>query len=166
MRLFRDALGLSRDQFGEQYGLSASTLSGYELDKRSPHVDGLLPFIQAGANANWLLTGEGPMLLADLASPAVTEPAPPALVYSQAPAPVSPAAIHEAPSAVRTGPVFDPKLMQQVVDFFYRWQEENKDRVRIGKKAHGALIAVLYKVAATSGAVVREEMEQVLSIAA
>lgn len=131
----------------------------------------MLGLVRLGLNANWLLTGEGPMLLADLAAAPVTPPAAPAMAYPQVTAPAAPAVLHEAPTApsaqpAPAGPVFDPKLLQQVVDFFYRWQLENKDRVRIGQKAHGAVIAVLYKVAASSGKVVKEDLEQVMSIAA
>lgn len=33
----------------------------------APGAEAMERFVRAGANANWLLTGEGPMLLADLA---------------------------------------------------------------------------------------------------
>lgn len=66
MRIFRESIGLTRDQFADQFQMSKSTLSGYELEKREPHADGLLPFIRAGASAHWLLTEEGPMMFVEL----------------------------------------------------------------------------------------------------
>lgn len=36
---------------------------------RAPGAEALEAFVRAGINANWLLTGDGPMLLADLAPP-------------------------------------------------------------------------------------------------
>lgn len=42
------------------------SLREYELGKRTPGGDAIEAFIRAGINANWLLTGEGPMLLAEL----------------------------------------------------------------------------------------------------
>lgn len=50
--------------------MSGSTYQNYERDVRAPNTEGWEAFVRAGINANWLLTGEGPMLLADLSAKA------------------------------------------------------------------------------------------------
>lgn len=51
--------------------MPARTYQNYEGGMRAPNTEAWECFVRAGINANWLLTGEGPMLLADLAPPAV-----------------------------------------------------------------------------------------------
>jgi transcriptional regulator with XRE-family HTH domain len=46
-------------------GVSFSTYQNYEMDISPPGAKSLTGFIKAGINANWLMTGEGPMLLED-----------------------------------------------------------------------------------------------------
>lgn len=48
------------------FGVPYSTYQKYELDKTQPGAEAIKGFIHAGINANWLLTGKGPMLLADI----------------------------------------------------------------------------------------------------
>jgi len=54
-------------------GLPERTYQNYERDVRAPNTEGWEAFVRAGINANWLLTGEGPMLLADLTPPPAKE---------------------------------------------------------------------------------------------
>lgn len=42
-----------------------TTYKGYEMDQRSPGADSLESLSRFGVNVNWLLTGEGAMLLKD-----------------------------------------------------------------------------------------------------
>ncbi len=67
MRFARESLGLSQAALAKQYGCSDRTYQKNEsgLNEAGLCLIGL--FIRAGINANWLLTGEGPMRLADLA---------------------------------------------------------------------------------------------------
>lgn len=58
--------------------MPARTYQNYEGNVRSPNTEAWECFVRAGINANWLLTGEGPMLLADLALKPVEVPATPA----------------------------------------------------------------------------------------
>jgi hypothetical protein len=51
-------------------GLPSSTYQNYERDVRAPDAKGWEAFAKNKINANWLLTGEGPMRLSDL-TPAV-----------------------------------------------------------------------------------------------
>lgn len=48
-------------------GIPLDTYRKYEGGTRSPGSDAITGLVRAGINANWLLTGEGPMLLAELA---------------------------------------------------------------------------------------------------
>jgi transcriptional regulator with XRE-family HTH domain len=66
LKVWRDALLLKQAEAAATLGLSGSTYQNYERDVRAPNTEGWEAFVRAGINANWLLTGEGPMLLADL----------------------------------------------------------------------------------------------------
>ncbi len=67
MKTARESLGLSRPEFVEIYGGSVRTLENNERGRNEPGAATLSAFMALGVNANWLLTGEGPMLLAELA---------------------------------------------------------------------------------------------------
>lgn len=66
LKVWRKAAKLQQDEAATHLGLSSSTYQNYERGTRRPDTDGWEKFVRAGINANWLLTGEGPMLLADL----------------------------------------------------------------------------------------------------
>ena len=145
MRAFRDSLGMTREEFAERYGISASTLSGYERDQRAPHAEGLAVFAKAGANINWILTGEGSMS-----------------VSGQIYQPGDQSRLQLAAEA--TPAVVDMVLLQKVTDFLFQWQADHN--TRLDQDKIGAIIAILYRIAASSGKVRKAELEQVLAIAA
>lgn len=60
----------------------------------------------------------------------------------------------------------DAQLLQQVVDYFYGWLDENKAQVRINRSVHGTVIVLMYRIALQSGKVSKQDMEQVLKLAA
>lgn len=62
----RECLGETQKELGARIDMPIPSLREYELGKRTPGGDAIEAFIRAGINANWLLTGEGPMLLAEL----------------------------------------------------------------------------------------------------
>jgi hypothetical protein len=67
MKAAREALGLTQTVFHEQYGYGS--VRSYQKNEAGANEAGIClaaSFIAAGINANWLLTGEGPMLLAEL----------------------------------------------------------------------------------------------------
>ncbi len=66
MKAAREVLSLSRKGFCEKYGGRIRTLEKNEAGSNEAGVCLAGAFIRAGINANWLLTGEGPMLLKDL----------------------------------------------------------------------------------------------------
>jgi len=82
MRVAREALGLTQTAFHEQYGYGS--VRTYQKNEAGANEAGMClvgVFVRAGINANWLLTGEDPMLLADLVpSVQAAPPAPPPAV--------------------------------------------------------------------------------------
>ena len=66
IKQFRQELGVSQTDFAGNAGIPIDTLRKYESDKRAPGSEALLSMCRAGANINWLLTGEGPILLRNI----------------------------------------------------------------------------------------------------
>lgn len=66
LKAWRDLNRLKQPEAASQLGVAASTYQKYEMDLRAPGADAMECFVRAGINANWLLTGEGPMLLEEL----------------------------------------------------------------------------------------------------
>lgn len=66
MKIAREAISVGQGEFAEQYGLNVRTFRKNEGGLNEAGICLASAFIRAGINANWLLTGEGPMLLADL----------------------------------------------------------------------------------------------------
>lgn len=48
--------------FAEACSMSQPQMSAYTSETKSPSVDVLLRFLQAGCNINWLLSGDGEMV--------------------------------------------------------------------------------------------------------
>lgn len=63
----RGVLGLTQKGLCEATGLPLPSLKNYEVSQTIPGGEAILALMHAGINANWLLTGDGPMLMADLA---------------------------------------------------------------------------------------------------
>lgn len=63
LRAARAALSLGQKDFALQSGVSHSVYQKYELGTSKPGFDALEGFVKAGVNPQWLLTGEGEMLL-------------------------------------------------------------------------------------------------------
>lgn len=61
----REAMKMTQKAFASFCGMPLPSLKDYEAGKRMPGGESLQHFIDAGINANWLLTGEGPMLLGE-----------------------------------------------------------------------------------------------------
>lgn len=67
LKAWRDAQRLSQVAAAATFGIPASNYIKYEAGTRVPGAGPMEAFVTAGGiNANWLLTGQGPMLLADL----------------------------------------------------------------------------------------------------
>lgn len=60
------SLKIEHQDFARAGGVSKATLSGYVQSDRQPKADTLARWVtEYGINANWLLTGAGPMFLAN-----------------------------------------------------------------------------------------------------
>lgn len=57
------SLGLRQEDAARVLDLVTGTYQNYERNIREPHAPAFVAFTKAGINANWLLTGEGEMLL-------------------------------------------------------------------------------------------------------
>lgn len=77
MKAARESLGLTQDSFARAVGGSKRGIQENEARNRVPGGEIISGMVRLGINANWLLTGEGPMLLADLAAPAPAAPSKP-----------------------------------------------------------------------------------------
>lgn len=108
----RKRLGLTQEALSERTGLPLSTLKKYEGSHREPCAEALAQITWAGINANWLLTGKGPMLLDDLSKPAYRA--------EEAPADYAAIPLYDVRAAEVGGAVVDSK---QVVDFL-RFKQE------------------------------------------
>lgn len=59
----------SQADFARELGVHKNSLGNYERGDRTPDANFLGKLINVGFNANWVITGEGPMLLKDLDEP-------------------------------------------------------------------------------------------------
>jgi len=72
MRQAREYFGFSQKEMADKLGVSKRGIQDNETRNRVPGGEVINGFVFLGINANWLLTGEGPMLLADLKKSSVT----------------------------------------------------------------------------------------------
>jgi phage repressor protein C with HTH and peptisase S24 domain len=63
IKLFRSSNGLKQEELAAISGIPLDSLRKYEGAKSDPGAKAIEGLTRAGINANWLLTGEGPMLL-------------------------------------------------------------------------------------------------------
>jgi len=75
IKAYRSKFNLTQKDLADEAGIPLPSLRDYELGKRTPGGDAIASLLVVGINANWLLAGEGPMLLADL----MAKPEPPKL---------------------------------------------------------------------------------------
>lgn len=66
LKAARNALGLIQRDMAVQSGVSVRGYQGYEDGRSVPGGEAIEGFVRKGINANWLLTGEGPMFLKEL----------------------------------------------------------------------------------------------------
>ncbi len=66
LKLLRKRLELSQETLAQTTGVSLVSLKKYEASKAIPGGEALGNLAKTGVNLNWLLTGEGKMLLSDV----------------------------------------------------------------------------------------------------
>lgn len=66
LRLAREALGYAQKRMAEAAGSKFRSWQDYEADRKTPGSQVIAGLVRLGINANWVLIGEGPMMLADL----------------------------------------------------------------------------------------------------
>lgn len=66
LKSFRTQLGVSQERLGEMAGGTKRGIQENEGGRSAPQARVLAGLVELGLNANWLLTGKGPMLLAEL----------------------------------------------------------------------------------------------------
>lgn len=69
LKTWRKSQRYSGAKLGELAECAQNTVSSWESGRTQPPLEKLAAFYRLGLNLNWLIVGEGPMLLADL-SPA------------------------------------------------------------------------------------------------
>lgn len=72
LKTAREALGLKISAMADELGMSFPGYRDNENGKRVPKSTVIEGFLRLGINANWLLTGQGPMMLADQAAQPAT----------------------------------------------------------------------------------------------
>jgi len=65
MKLIREQIGGSQKSVSQKLDLGATTWQNYERGLNYPNGETLLRLRQEGFNPTWILTGEGPMRMAD-----------------------------------------------------------------------------------------------------
>jgi transcriptional regulator with XRE-family HTH domain len=73
LKLCREALGYAQKGISEAAGGKLRSWQDYEADNKVPGSKIIAGLSRLGVNANWLLTGEGPMLLNQLSDGAEPE---------------------------------------------------------------------------------------------
>lgn len=68
---------LKQREVGTLLGIHYGNYQKYELDISKPGADAIEALVKDGVNANWLLTGVGPMLVADYSTKPANEPVAP-----------------------------------------------------------------------------------------
>lgn len=66
LKAARNALNMSQTDASLSTGIPVGTLREYEQGPSLPGFKAMQGFVKIGINANWLLTGEGQMLVADM----------------------------------------------------------------------------------------------------
>jgi transcriptional regulator with XRE-family HTH domain len=66
IRLFRESLGYTQGKLASEAKGTKRAFQDNEMGKTAPNSKALHGLLQLGMNLNWLLSGEGPMLLSEV----------------------------------------------------------------------------------------------------
>lgn len=157
-------VGITQAAFNEEFGYcSLRTFQKNVSGENEGGLSLLLSFVEAGFNANWLLTGEGPMLITQLEGHSAPLDVPDFLRVQ-----VGQAGSDQADAGFirqRKGDI-NSELMEAVISGLFSWLAENQDRVRIDPSRYGALITVLYRWFAKEGVFDKADLDQIMRAAA
>lgn len=118
LRHVREKMGIGQADASSKFGIPVSTYRKYETGPSEPGSEAIAGMSRAGINANWLLTGEGVMLLSD----AQARPAPPAqhVVEECAQPGYMAVPVYDVRAAAGAGAMVEA---EEVVDFLHFKQE-------------------------------------------
>jgi len=68
-KISRESIGISPPELARKIGAASQTIRDYEDGRSIPGGAAIAGMSNLGINANWLLTGAGPMRLSDLQAP-------------------------------------------------------------------------------------------------
>ena len=66
IKQIRKRLNLSQKTFAENVGVDQARVSQWETDKSLPHCKALIEVAHLGVNINWLLIGDGEMMMLEI----------------------------------------------------------------------------------------------------
>ncbi|MGZ8944334.1 MAG: helix-turn-helix domain-containing protein [Methylococcaceae bacterium] len=126
---------LNQDEASTKLNIPFSTFKKYEMDTRNPGAEAMEAFVNAGINANWLLTGTGPMLVADYsvttAPAAASELTEPMQILDTNRLQLAIETIEEALTKHRRG--LRPAKKAEAIKLAYQiYEEEDKEKDRAG----------------------------------
>lgn len=117
----RSALGWTQKELCSKAEMKFPSLRDYELGNSIPGGEAVAALVRVGINANWLLTGAGPMLLADL------KPLAPAPTGALDPARLRLAlALAEDAVAAATTPMSPDQKADLVMTFYMRLDKKDQ----------------------------------------
>ena len=129
------------------FGVSYSTYQKYELDSSIPGGEAIEAFVKAGINANWLLTGQGPMLVADTVSQPsapIGDLVEPMVVIDYQRLKLAIETIEEALSKHRSR--LQPDQKAKAIGLMYQmYEEEDKKRAKAGQDRASTILNELVK---------------------
>ncbi|MDO8414172.1 MAG: helix-turn-helix transcriptional regulator [Gallionellaceae bacterium] len=116
LRLAREQLGLGQAEAASKFGIPISTYRKYESGPSEPGADAVAGISRAGINANWLLTGEGKMLLTEVSSARAEYQVDPTLDNDYVSIP-----LYDVHAAAGGGALVDAEHVVDVLHFKQEW---------------------------------------------
>lgn len=120
MKQVRQRLGLTQATMAEETGITLVSYKRYEGSKAMPSADALESFSKLEINLHWLLTGDGEMLLKDMAGKKIA-------LLNEAELLLACETIEEALAAIRK--TIPPKQKAQLIASVYQLYVEGEGKV-------------------------------------
>ncbi|MDO9141486.1 MAG: helix-turn-helix transcriptional regulator [Methylobacter sp.] len=147
LKQWREYKKLKQDEASSLLGIPFSTIQKYEMDISKPGADAIIRLINAGINATWLLTGQGPMLVADTVSQPnapIGDLVEPLVVIDYQRLKLAIETIEEALSKHRSR--LQPDQKAKAIGLMYQmYEEEDKKRAKAGQDRASTILNELVK---------------------